>query len=172
MSQFGTSVLKLLAFALALGAAGAVPALALETPTGPVILTVKGSISETNVGDTAQFDLPMLEKLTSREATMETPWTKGAATFKGPLLSAVLKAVGASGGAIKVRALNDYAADIPAEDAELATILATHLDGKRMSVRDKGPLMLVYPFDLDQSLYNEKYFARSVWQIKEIEVGQ
>ena len=41
-----------------------------------------------------------------------------------------------------------------------------------MSIRDKGPLMLVYPFDLDQSLFNEKYFSRSVWQIKEIEVGQ
>ena len=46
------------------------------------------------------------------------------------------------------------------------------LDGKPMSIRDKGPLMLVYPFDLDADLYNEKYFSRSVWQIKEIEVGQ
>jgi len=61
---------------------------------------------------------------------------------------------------------------VPADDAKLDTILATKLDGKLMSVRDKGPLMLVYPFDLDQGLYNEKYFSRSVWQIKEIEVGQ
>lgn len=61
---------------------------------------------------------------------------------------------------------------LPVEDAKLDTIFATKLDGKLMSVRDKGPLMLVYPFDLDADLYNEKYFSRSVWQIKEIEVGR
>ena len=54
----------------------------------------------------------------------------------------------------------------------LDTILATRMDGQLMSVRDKGPLFLIYPFDLDSGLYNEKYFARSVWQIKEIEVGE
>jgi hypothetical protein len=41
-----------------------------------------------------------------------------------------------------------------------------------MSVRDKGPLFLVYPFDKDQGLFNEKYFSRSVWQIKDIEVTE
>ena len=72
------------------------------------------------------------------------------------------------------RAQQDFLidADVPAEDAKLDTILATKIDGKPMSIRDKGPLMLVYPFDLDADLYNEKYFSRSVWQIKEIEVGQ
>ncbi len=44
------------------------------------------------------------------------------------------------------------------------------LNDQPMSVRDKGPLFLVYPFDLNPELYNEKYFSRSVWQIKEIEV--
>lgn len=146
------------------------PALALDPPSGPVILTIKGDISQTNVGETAQFDQAMLEALPGREGAMETPWTKGVVTFKGPLLRAVLDVVGAKGTNLKVRALNDYAADVPAEDAKLDTMLATHLDGKPMSIRDKGPLMLVYPFDLDQSLFNEKYFSRSVWQIKEIEV--
>lgn len=147
-------------------------ALALDAPTGPVVLTVKGKIANTNAGDTAQFDLEMLEKLKGRKGQMETPWTTGKVTFEGPLLREILSAVGASGTSLKVRALNDYAAEVPAEDAKLDTILATTLDGKPMSVRDKGPLMLVYPFDLDAGLYNEKYFSRSVWQIKEIEVGQ
>ena len=147
-------------------------ALALDAPTGPDVLTVKGKIANTNAGDTAQFDLEMLEKLKGRKGEMETPWTTGKVTFEGPLLREILSAVGASGTSLKVRALNDYAAEVPAEDAKLDTILATTLDGKPMSVRDKGPLMLVYPFDLDAGLYNEKYFSRSVWQIKEIEVGQ
>ncbi|MCJ8237150.1 molybdopterin-dependent oxidoreductase [Peteryoungia algae] len=145
---------------------------ALDAPTGPVVLTVKGEISNTNAGDTAQFDLAMLDGLKHRKAEMETPWTEGKVTFEGPLLREILTAVGATGTILKVRALNDYAADVPADDARLQTILATKLDGKLMSVRDKGPLMLVYPFDLDADLYNEKYFSRSVWQIKEIEVGR
>lgn len=153
-------------------ALSATSVLALDAPTGPVVLTVKGEISNTNAGDTAQFDIAMLDKLKGRKSEMETPWTEGKATFEGPLLREILAAVGATGTSLKVRALNDYAADVPADDAKLDTILATKLDGKLMSVRDKGPLMLVYPFDLDQGLYNEKYFSRSVWQIKEIEVGQ
>lgn len=164
--------MKSILVALLASVVSATCALALEAPTGPVILTVKGKISNTNAGDTAQFDMAMLEKLKGRKGEMETPWTEGRVTFEGPLLREVLAAVGATGTSLKVRALNDYAADVPAEDAKLDTILATKLDGKLMSVRDKGPLMLVYPFDLDADLYNEKYFSRSVWQIKEIEVGQ
>ncbi|MCZ8177450.1 MAG: molybdopterin-dependent oxidoreductase [Rhizobium sp.] len=164
--------MKSIITALLASALSATAAFALEAPTGPVVLTVKGNISNTNAGDTAQFDLAMLEKLKGRKGEMETPWTTGKVTFEGPLLREILAAVGATGTSLKVRALNDYAADVPAEDAKLDTILATKLDGKPMSIRDKGPLMLVYPFDLDAGLYNEKYFSRSVWQIKEIEVGQ
>jgi hypothetical protein len=164
--------MKSIIAALLASALTATAALALEAPTGPVVLTVKGKISNTNAGDTAQFDMAMLEKLKGRKGEMETPWTEGKVSFEGPLLREVLAAAGATGTSLKVRALNDYAADVPADDAKLDTILANKLDGKPMSVRDKGPLMLVYPFDLDADLYNEKYFSRSVWQIKEIEVGQ
>jgi len=162
--------MKSILVALLASALTATAALALDAPTGPVVLTIKGSISNTNAGDTAQFDLAMLEALKGRKGEMETPWTEGKVTFEGPFLREVLSVVGATGANLKVRALNDYAAEVPAEDAKLDTILATKLDSKPMSVRDKGPLMLVYPFDLDADLYNEKYFSRSVWQIKEIEV--
>lgn len=148
----------------------AVPAWALDKPKGEPVLTVTGAVSETNDGGNAVFDMDMLEALAGRTAKMETPWTEGQVEFSGPFLREVLKAAGAKGAKLKVKALNDYAAEVPAEDAELDTILATKLNGKAMSVRDKGPLMLVYPFDEDKGLYNEKYFGRSVWQIKEIEV--
>lgn len=164
--------MKGMLLALMMGAICATSAFALDAPKGPVILTVKGAISKTNAGDTAQFDLAMLEALAGRKATMETPWTDGKVTFEGPLLSALLDAVGSTGSLLSVKALNDYAAEVPAEDAKLATMLATRMDGKLMSIRDKGPLMVVYPFDQNPDLYNEKYFSRSVWQIKEIEVSK
>ncbi|MCY1668386.1 molybdopterin-dependent oxidoreductase [Rhizobium sp. SL86] len=146
-------------------------ALALDAPKGPVILTVRGTLATPNVDGTAQFDLAMLEKLAGRKVVTETPWTEGKTEFSGPLLRAILEAAGAKGKTLLVRAINDYFAEVPMEDATaLQTILASRMNGKVMSVRDKGPLFLIYPFDLDPKLYNEKYFSRSVWQIKEIEV--
>ena len=165
-------MLKTLAFALlATVSLAASTALALDKPKGDVILTVTGHVEHTNAGDSAQFDLEMLEALASRTGAMETPWTTGKITFSGPLLSAILDAAGAKGETLTVKALNDYAADMPVSDArDFETMLATRMDGKTMSVRDKGPLFLIYPFDIHPDLYNEKYFSRSVWQIKEIEV--
>lgn len=163
--------IKSLAVAAAFVACSTSWALALDKPTGDVILTITGNVTEANAGDTAQFDAAMLDKLASRTGQMETPWTTGKVTFSGPLLRAILEEAGAKGTTLTVKALNDYASEVPMEDATaLDTILATKMDGKPMSVRDKGPLFLIYPFDLDPALYNEKYFARSVWQIKEIEV--
>lgn len=144
---------------------------ALDKPAGEVILRVTGNVATPNDGETAAFDREMLAELPGRKATMETPWTKGAVSFEGPLLREVLKAAGAEGKVIKVKAMNDYSADVPISDVnDYETILAERMDGKPMSVREKGPLFLIYPFDKNPELYNEKYFSRSVWQIVEIEV--
>lgn len=156
--------------ALALSCAP-VSAAQLPAPTGPVVLTLKGRIANANVDGTVQFDLAMLERLAGRDAVMETPWTEGTTRFSGPLVRAVLEEVGADGDTLVIRALNDYAAEVPMADATgLDTILALRMNGNLMSVRDKGPLFLIYPFDQNRELYNEKYFSRSVWQIREIEV--
>lgn len=161
--------------AILLGSAIVAPnfAFALDKPTGPVVLTIHGALAHPNDGKDATFDLSMLEGLASRTGTMATPWTEGKTSFSGPLLSAILEAAGASGKALRVSALNDYSAEIPIDDAlKLKTILATRMNGKPMSVRDKGPLFLIYPFDINPELYNEKYFSRSVWQIQAIEVEE
>lgn len=167
-----TTALNLLVSFLAMTCLTSTSAYALDAPTGEVILTVTGTdLAHPNAGATAQFDLAMLEKLAGRTGTMETPWTKGKIAFSGPLLKSVLEAAGAEGKSLRVKAMNDYAAEVPMDDAtKIDTMLATRMDGETMSIRDKGPLFLIYPFDVDSSLYNEKYFSRSVWQIKEIEV--
>jgi hypothetical protein len=145
----------------------------LPAPTGPVVLTVSGAIGNTNGDGVARFDMASLEAMAGRSATMETPWTEKSTQFSGPLLRNVLAAVGAKGSTVTLVALNDYSSDIPLSDAmDFDTMLATRMDGKPMSVRDKGPLFLIYPFDLSADLYNEKYFSRSVWQIKEIKVAE
>ncbi len=160
-----------LAFAAALALpalAGAVP---LAAPEGPVVLTVSGAIANTNAGDEARFDLAMLEDLASRETITATPWYDSRRTFSGPLMSAILEAVGARGTSVRVRAINDYAIDIPIADAEaFLVIFATRIDGDILSVRDKGPLFVIYPFDENPDLMNETYFGRSVWQVMQLDV--
>lgn len=143
----------------------------LAEPEGPVVLTVSGNITHTNGPNVARFDRAMLQALERRTTTAKTPWFNETHDFEGPLAAAVLDAVGARGAVMRVIALNDYAADVPVDDVRrLPVVLATHLDGEVMSVRDKGPLFLIYPFDEFPDLFNEIYFGRSVWQITRIEV--
>lgn len=165
--------LKTFAFACAAAALAAPAAFAttLPAPSGPVVLTIHGAIEHTNVGDTAQFDLAMLDALAGRTTTTKTPWYDGARDFSGPTISAVMEAVGAEGGTMRMVAVNDYAVEVPAADAtEFPVIFATRIDGQVLSVRDKGPVFVVYPFDEEPDLYNETYFGRSAWQVVEIEI--
>lgn len=157
--------------AAALLATTSLPASALDAPKGPVILTVTGAITNTNGPNVAEFDLEMLQALEQKTHTQETPWTDGKPTFSGPLGRALLDAVGATGETMTVTALNDYAAEVPVEDFRtFDVILATTMDGQPMSVRDKGPLFIIYPFADRPELHTELYFNRSVWQIAKIDV--
>lgn len=143
----------------------------LGVPKGEIVLTVTGAIENTNAGETAVFDMEMLDALAARTTRSTTPWYDGEVTFSGPLGSAILEAVGAKGSALTVTAINDYSAEIPVEDfTRYPVILANRLDGALMSVREKGPLFVIYPFDVAPELVNEVYFTRSVWQVKSINV--
>jgi hypothetical protein len=161
--------LSTIAFTVALPFA--VAASELAQPSGEVILTVSGLIENTNGDGVALFDLAMLSELASRDTVTETPWHDGTPTFSGPLGTALLEAVGATGGTLRITALNDYAVDVPVEDlTSYPVIFATHMNAEPMSVRQKGPLFLIYPFSEYPELLNEVQFGRSAWQIARIEV--
>lgn len=157
------------ATAALLGWAG--KARALDAPTGPVVLTISGRVGLPNAGDRAVFDMPMLERLPQHSFTTQTPWYSQPRKFTGPLLRDVLAAAGARGTVLRATALNDYRVDVPFEDTQRhGVLLARLLDDKPMSVRDKGPLFIIYPFDSDTALRSAVYFSRSAWQLKAIEV--
>jgi len=91
--------------------------------------------------------------------------------FTGPLLRDVLAAAGASGSKIAARALDDYKTLIPMADAlKFDLILARQIDGKNLSVREKGPLFIVYPFDSKPELQAQVYLDRSAWQLKSLTI--
>ena len=150
-----------------------VPASAVQMalPSGPEILEVNGAIAVSNEDGKAVFDLEMLDALPQRVTKATTPWYTGEHEFSGVIVSDLLDYLGAEGESVTVTALNDYSAEIPMEDiGKYPIILATRIDGKELSVREKGPLFLIYPFDLDATLYNEVIFGRSVWQIAALTV--
>lgn len=143
----------------------------LPTPTGEVLLTVTGAISETNQGDAAVFDLEMLKAVGEVTFSTATPWTQGNQEFTGVPLEALLQVVGATGGTLTSKAINDYAVDIPASDAVTnGPIIAYLLNGDPMSVREKGPLWIIYPFDSKDEYRAEVYYSRSIWQLTSIDV--
>ncbi len=168
VTRRGFAGLAATAVAAAAGLGGTAPALAapLAKPEGKVVLTISGLIGNTNNGDKAEFDMPMLEALGTTSFTTKTPWYKDAVTFSGVPMSKLLETVGAKGTSLTVTALNDYATDIPVEDFKThPVLLATKRDGNYMPVRDKGPLFIVYNYDSNGELQHQRLSSRSVWQV-------
>ncbi len=143
----------------------------LPAPTQAAILTVTGKIAHRNKGNAAVFDAAMIDKLPTHEFKTWTPWFKDPVTFRGPLLQTVLDAVGAQGQTLQMVALNDYAVNVPESDArKFGPLLATHINGKVLGVRDKGPLFLIYPFDAKPETRADLYYGRSIWQLTRMSV--
>lgn len=164
-----TAALGLVA-ALALSAPPATAA-ELAAPEGEPILTVSGEIAHMNADGAALFDRAMLAALPVTEITTTTIWTEGAHRFTGVELKALLDAVGARGAALRAVALNDYSVTIPAADAvEGGPIVAYLMDGEEMSVREKGPLWIVYPYDARSEYRTETIYSRSIWQLSRLEI--
>jgi hypothetical protein len=144
---------------------------AFGTPNGAVVLTLRGKLQRTNQADSAGFDMAMLEALPQHTFSTKTPWFKEPRKFTGPLLRDLLALVGAHGSTLRLGALNDYRIDVPADDARRFEVtLARLIDDRPITVREKGPLFMIYPFDSDPALRNALYYSRSVWQLKTIDV--
>ena len=142
-----------------------------EAPLGAVILTVSGKIGIKNSADAALFDAALLDALPQHSFVSATPWLKNPATFTGPLLKDVLQALKAQGTTLKALALNDYKIDIPLDDAfKFDVILTRKVDGRVLTVREKGPIFVMYPFERFPHLKTDLYYSRCVWQLKSLRV--
>nr|WP_067286426.1 hypothetical protein [Marinobacterium profundum] len=149
----------------------ALPGQADDTTSGPV-LTLSGTISVTNSdSNTYVFDMAMLEALPQYSFTTSTPWYPEPHKFSGPLMRDILAKVGANGETLTAVALNEYKVRIPVDNStRFNLIVATHRDDKHMTVREKGPLFVLYPFDNDSETQSQVYYDRSIWQLKAIHI--
>ena len=141
----------------------------LEKPTGPVILEVTGGIINTNFDRAAYWDLLMLDALPQHHISTTTPWYDGVRTFSGPLIKGLIKRLGTNSKEIQAIALNDYSISLPVSDFDnYDVILATRVNGQPLSIREKGPLFVIFPFDQHPELKNEVYYQRSIWQLNRL----
>lgn len=147
----------------------------LRKPTDGVLLEVTGRLTQSNVSGVkdpvALLDRSMLEDLGMTRIKTSTDWTNGIQSFEGPLVSDLLERLGASGTTIMATAANDYTVEIPVSDfLRYPIILAMEMNGERLTLRDKGPIWIVYPRDQYPELDDPLVNGRWIWQLKRLEI--
>lgn len=161
------------AIVLSFGSFTAVSAQEIAAPQSEAILTLSGELKVTNVDGTLQLDREALMGLASTTFETSTIWTEGVHTFEGVSLQDLVDLIGVEDGTLRATAINDYTVEIPVSDAVAGgPMIAYLMDGAEMSVRDKGPLWIIYPFDSSADYRSEVVFSRSIWQLDRIEVVQ
>lgn len=88
-------------------------------------------------------------------------------TVSGPLLRDLLRDANIEASTVMAVAIDLYEVNVPTADfVDFDVIAATELDGKKLTVRDKGPAWIVYPRSDKSELDTAIYETRSVWQLK------
>jgi len=120
-------------------------------------------------------DLNGLEKLPAHAIATALPpalGMPGVQHWKGVSLRQLVEMLGGGEHShIQLTALNDYSIHIPWSDlVRYDPIVAYSRNHQRMGVRDKGPLILIYPFDVNPQLQTQEYINRTIWQVNAISV--
>ncbi|NIZ08696.1 molybdopterin-dependent oxidoreductase [Pseudooceanicola sp. HF7] len=112
-----------------------------------------------------------LSALPVTEFETSTIWTEGVQQFRGVRMVALLEHLGVDSGTLELTAANDYSITIPIADFHPdGAVLAYERNGKPMTLRSKGPLWLVYPYDSASSFQTEVIYANSIWQLDRMAV--
>ena len=120
-----------------------------------------------------EYSCAQLEALGTTTFKTSTIWTDSIHSFTGVSLFDFAKELGVESGTFIAKAINDYSVRIPFSDAEPnGPIIAYKKDGEKMSVRDKGPLWVVYPYDSNVNYQSEVIYSRSIWQLDSFKISQ
>ncbi len=132
------------------------------------------TVINTTLGPDAskEFSRSDLKEMAQTSYHTTTEWTDGSPMFSGPLAREVIATVGVGEATTAVMtAANDYSIEVPIEELmKYDVILATSVDGKRLSLRDKGPIWVMYPRDQHKELQDPAYNGRLIWQMVRIEL--
>ncbi|MBR9765017.1 MAG: oxidoreductase [Rhodobacteraceae bacterium] len=115
------------------------------------------------------FDRTALEALPATAFETSTIWTEGVQQFRGVRMTVLLAHLGIEGGQLQLTAANDYSIEIATGSFRPdGAILAYERNGTPMTLRSKGPLWLVYPYDSSPDFRSEVIYSNSIWQLDRI----
>ncbi|RKT34261.1 hypothetical protein BXY70_0268 [Roseovarius halotolerans] len=118
---------------------------------------------------TVEMTYSQLLALPSATIETSTNWTFGTQRFTGVWLATLLAHHGIRSGTLELFAVNDYVVRIPVDAIEEGgELLAYERNGKIMTLRQKGPLWLVYDWDRNPAYRTETHYSRSIWQLDRI----
>lgn len=129
----------------------------------PRILGIHGEI---------RFTRADLEAMDQQEIQTSNDFVDGVATFRGPSAFALIDQIGRAGSdVVRMTAANDYFIDIDImELADYGAILALEMNDKPLTIRDRGPIWLMYPIDQFEELQDSSINNRLIWQLETIEL--
>jgi hypothetical protein len=139
---------------------------ALPSGDGPAVLAIRANGAE------HVLDAAALRALPAETIETETIWTEGKQTFTGVRMTEILDRLGITDGTLTLIAVNDYRISIDVDDfTRDGALLAYDRNGAPMTLRDKGPVWMVYPYDADPRFRTEITYANSIWQLDRIEIS-
>ncbi len=138
---------------------------AVVAESGSVVLRVQS-------GDALQeYSLADLREMPVMDFETTTIWTEGLQHFVGVPLAELIDRSGVTSGTIRAHAVNEYAVEIDLDEITAnAPMVAYERNGTMMSLRDKGPLWIVYPYDFATEYRTEKVYTQSIWQLHRLSV--
>jgi hypothetical protein len=146
------------------------PALANHEDENKPLFTICGKIA--NTGDVLVTPADFIKITPFEINTVVDTLSEGSHRVHGVLGRELLKHYGSTGTTLRVIGLDGYTIDVPVADLmNYDVVLANEIDGKELSVRDKGPAWLIYPVSQHPELDDPIYAARAVWQVTRIEVN-
>jgi hypothetical protein len=121
-------------------------------------------------GDEINVTRNDMETLPNYKITTSTNFTPRG-DFIGVKFQDLMKYYKLSGGKIRVFALDDYSFTININEMiRYNVIVAYKMNGEYMKVSELGPFAIIYPIDQFPELESLSVNAKTVWQIKFLEV--
>jgi hypothetical protein len=111
-----------------------------------------------------------LEAIGLKKMSTTTYWPEDSGEFDGVLLQDLLRDAGIEDAVeVKITALDNYIAFIPQQDwRKWDVMLATRYEQKMMSIRNKGPLRIIYPKDRGGAVAESEMRLLWIWAVQSI----
>lgn len=123
-----------------------------------------------------EYSLADLDSLEQTQLKTDNFYIDEPSVFSGPTLALVVTNAGyptTGDGTIILTAINEYKVEVPVADLEAYNVLlATRRDNEVMSIRDKGPIWVMYPISDYEELQDPIYNNRLIWQLKNIQLSK